>query len=143
MGLLDSVIGALGGARASDQGQGNALRAVVAMLAQGGPGGAGLAGLVQQLQQGGLRELVGSWVGPGRNLPVSPQQLETVLGSERIAQLANELGMSHGDAAGQLSQWLPTVVDRLTPNGQLPEPGAAGNGDLGDIDSLLSHFTRN
>ena len=143
MGLLDSVIGVLGGARASDQGQGNVLRAVVAMLAQGGPGGAGLAGLVQQLQQGGLDELVGSWVGTGRNLPVSPQQLETVLGSERIAQLANEMGMSHGDAAGQLSQWLPTVVDRLTPNGQLPEPGAAGNGDLGDIDSLLSHFTRN
>ena len=140
MSLLDSVMGALSGTDLdSGKGQANALRAVVAMLADGG--GHGLAGLVEQFQRAGLGELVGSWVGSGRNQPVSPDQLENVLGSARIGELAAQLGLSHRDAAGQLSQWLPRVVDRLTPEGHLPPHGSPAAGDLGDMNSLLTRFT--
>ncbi len=139
MGLLDSVIGALGGAQGGvGTGQGDALQAIIAMLAQGnGPGGGGLGGLMQQFQQGGLGDLVASWVGTGQNLPVSPTQLQDVLGSDMLSQFAQQLGLSQGQAADQLSQLLPQVVDRLTPNGQLPDPGG-----LGDLGSVLERFSR-
>lgn len=139
MGLLDSVIGALGGAQGGNGGgQGDALQAIIAMLAQGnGPGGGGLGGLMQQFQQGGLGDLVASWVGTGQNLPVSPGQLQDVLGSDMLSQFAQQLGLSQGQAADQLSQLLPQVVDKLTPNGQLPDAGG-----LGDLDSVLERFSR-
>ncbi|KQW68860.1 MAG: YidB family protein [Methylibium sp.] len=137
MGLLDSVIGALGGSQGS--GQGDALQAVIAMLARGGQGSGGLDGLVQQFQQGGLGDLIASWVGTGQNLPVSASQLQDVLGSDMLSQFAQQLGLPPGEAAGQLSQLLPQVVDKLTPNGQLSDIGSSGLGDLG---SVLERFSR-
>ena len=137
MGLLDPVIGALGGSQGS--GQGDALQAVIAMLARGGQGSSGLDGLVQQFQQGGLGDLIASWVGTGQNLPVSASQLQDVLGSDMLSQFAQQLGLPPGEAAGQLSQLLPQVVDKLTPNGQLSDIGSSGLGDLG---SVLERFSR-
>lgn len=139
MGLLDSVIGALGGSQGGPGGQGDALQAVIAMLAQGQQGGGlgGLGGLVQQFEQGGLGNLVASWVGTGQNLPVSADQLQNVLGSDMVAQFAKSLGLSQGDAASQLSQLLPQVVDKMTPQGQLPDAGG-----LGDLGSVLARFSK-
>lgn len=141
MGLLDSVIGALGGSQGG--GQGDALQAVIAMLARSGQGAnggvGGLGGLVQQFQQGGLGELMNSWIGTGQNLPVSASQLQDVLGSDLLAQFAQQLGLPPDEAAGQLSQLLPQVVDKLTPNGQLSDIGSSGLGDLG---SVLDRFCR-
>lgn len=131
MGLLDSVIGALG----QGSGGGNQaalLQAVIAMLAQGGQGGqggGGLADIVARLQQGGLGDVVGSWVGTGQNLPVSPDQLGGALGDDLLASLTRSTGMNDGDLLGQLSQMLPQVVDQLTPNGQLPQ----GQLDVGAV----------
>lgn len=121
MGLLDSVIGALGQGQGGG-GQAELLKAVVGMLAQGGQGG-GLADLVSRLQRGGLGDVVGSWVGTGQNLPVSPDQLGGALGDDLISQLTQHTGMNSSDLLGQLSQMLPQVVDHLTPNGQLPQGG--------------------
>jgi uncharacterized protein YidB (DUF937 family) len=130
MGLLDSVIGALGQGQVG--GQADLLKAVVGMLAQGGQGGqgGGLADLVARLQQGGLGDVVGSWVGTGQNLPVSPDQLGSALGDDFLAQLTQHTGASGGDLLGPLAQMLPQVVDRLTPNGQLPQ---AGGLDVGAV----------
>lgn len=137
MGLLDSVVGALAGGQGGGSGGGQAalISAVLAMLSQNGSAGGGLGALVEKFQQGGLGDVVGSWVSTGQNLPVSPNQLEDVLGSDMLSQLAGQLGLSKGDASAQLSQWLPQAVDRLTPNGQLPEPGG-----LGDIGAILGRF---
>jgi uncharacterized protein YidB (DUF937 family) len=121
MGLLDSVIGVLGQGQGGG-GQAELLKAVVGMLVQGGQGG-GLADLVSRLQRGGLGDVVGSWVGTGQNLPVSPDQLGGALGDDLISQLTQHTGMNSGDLLGQLSQMLPQVVDHLTPNGQLPQGG--------------------
>ena len=136
MGLLDSVLGNVMGNLASG-GQGGAgadvlMRVVGGLLNQGGGGvGGGLAALVQQFQQGGLGEVVQSWVGTGQNLPVSPEQLQSVLGGDQIGALAQQAGLSTGDLMGQLSQLLPQVVDRLTPDGQLPS--GPGGLDLGGV----------
>jgi len=134
MGLLDSVIGALGQGSGGG-GQADLLKAVVGMLAQGGQGQAGglggLGDLVSRFQQGGLGDVVGSWVGTGQNMPVSADQLGGVLGDDVISQLTRQTGMDSGDLLGQLSQMLPQVVDRLTPTGQLPQAG--GGLDVGAV----------
>lgn len=118
MGLLDSVVGALAGGQSGGD---NPLLAVVMQLLNNQPGG--LAGLVQSFQQGGLGEIVNSWVSTGQNLPISPEQLQSVLGGGQLQQIAAQLGMSPEQASGSLAEFLPTVVDQLTPNGQLPQGG--------------------
>jgi uncharacterized protein YidB (DUF937 family) len=136
MGLLDSVIGAVaGGMGGQGRGgtQGVLLNAVIAMLAnrqgRGGAGG-GLGDLIGKFTQGGMGDVIGSWVGPGQNAPISGDQLASVLGSDTISDLAAQLGLSHEEAAGQLSQVLPQVVDRLTPQGHAPAGGLGGMEDL-------------
>ena len=118
MGLFDSVVGALAGGQS---GNGNQLLDVVMQLINSQPGG--LAGLVQSFQQGGLGEIVNSWVSTGENLPVSAEQLQSVLGGGQLQDIAAQLGMSPEQATGGLADLLPQVVDNLTPTGQLPEGG--------------------
>ena len=131
MGLLDSVVGMMAGGQGGAAGGGNAalIQAVLSLLANNGGGGqgglGGLAGLVQQFQQGGLGDVVGSWVSTGQNLPISAEQLQSVLGGHpALSGLAQQAGLSQGDLMGSLSQLLPQVVDQLTPDGQLPQAGA-------------------
>lgn len=130
MGLLDSVVGALGQAQGGAQGgaQPALLDAVAGLLGNGG-----LQDMVAKFEQGGLGHLIGSWIGSGQNLPISADQLHQVLGSETIAGLAQQLGLSHGDVAAQLSQLLPQVVDKLTPQGQVPAGGVGGLGEIGNL----------
>jgi len=140
MGLLDSVVGMVTG-QSDPMGQGGGnqaalIAAVVSMLNANGSGG-GLNDLIARFEQGGLGSVIGSWVSTGHNLPISAEQLQSVLGSGQLGQIAAQLGLSHGEAATQLSQVLPQVVDHLTPNGQLP---ASGEG--GDIGSLIGSLLR-
>ena len=142
MGLLDTVIGALAGGQGGAQAtqgeagtQGALLNAVIGMLANkgGGPaggGGGGLGDLVGRFTQGGLGDVIGSWIGHGQNAPISGDQLGNVLGADTLGTLAARLGLSQGEVAGQLSQMLPQVIDRLTPNGQVPAGGLGGIGDI-------------
>jgi uncharacterized protein YidB (DUF937 family) len=150
MGLLDIVGGMLGGQQGGQAGAGGLgdllgqlaaggeggqggqaelLRMVLGMLANDGQGG-GLAGLMQKFQAAGLGEQMNSWVGTGQNLPVSAEQLGSVLGPDQMGQMAERMGLSTGDLGTQLSQLLPQAVDQFTPGGQLP---AGGLGDLGDL----------
>jgi len=80
----------------------------------------GLGGLMDKLQKGGLGNLINSWVGPGQNQPVSPHQLGPALGPDIIKTLAQRSGLSEEELVRQLSQALPGLVDKLTPNGRLP-----------------------
>ena len=137
MSLLGSVIGALGGSQGGGGGNAALLNAVIGMLGQsgGGAGGSGglggLGGLVSKLQQGGLADVVGSWVGTGQNLPVQPDQLGNALGQDTISSMAGQLGMNSNDLLGQLAQMLPQVVDKLTPQGRVPQ---------GDLSSILGNL---
>lgn len=144
MGLLDSVLGSVLGGGANQQpqqggGGGGAamlMQIVAAMLAnrQGGAGGGGLGDLAAQFQRGGLGDVMNSWIGTGQNQPVSPDQLGGVLGGDMLSELTQRTGMNQGDLLGQLSQMLPQMVDRATPEGRIPEGG------LGDIGSILERF---
>ncbi|MEW6558605.1 MAG: YidB family protein [Pseudomonadota bacterium] len=121
MGLFDSVAGGLGQMLGGQQPQGGAgdnpmLQAVMGLMNDNG----GLGGLLSKFQQGGLGDLVQSWVGTGANLPISPAQIQQVLGSGALGDLAGKLGMQPDQVAGALSQSLPQAVDAMTPNGQLP-----------------------
>ncbi len=171
MGLLDSVIGAFGQSQggttnASTSGsQADLIGSIVSMLGQGsghggqagGEGGApggmggigGLIGLVAKMQQSGLGDVARSWISTGDNLPVSPDQLGGVLGQGTVSNMAQQLGLNSGDLLSQLSQMLPQVVDKLTPQGQIPQgdiggmlggllggPGAQGGG-LGGLAGML------
>jgi len=80
----------------------------------------GLGGLVNKLQQGGLGDVVNSWVGSGQNQPVSPSQLGSALGPNILKTVSQLTGLSEEDLTKQLSQVLPGVVNGLTPNGRLP-----------------------
>ena len=116
MGLLDSLSGALG----ANLGQIEAAAApalISAVLARTNFGN--LQGLVAQLQQGGLGPQVQSWLGNGQNLPVTPEQLRSALGSDQVKQLAEHFGVDPQAALNLLAQHLPGVVDQASPNGSL------------------------
>ena len=156
MGLLDSVIGAMTGGQGGGQGglggmlsgggaQAALVTAVIGMLVNSGRGqggaavsgasgaGGGLGGLgdlIGKFTQGGMGDVIGSWIGHGQNAPISGSQVSDVLGSDEIGKIAAQLGLTHAEAADQVSQVLPQVVDHLTPQGQVPEGGLGGIGDI-------------
>jgi uncharacterized protein YidB (DUF937 family) len=82
--------------------------------------GGGLAAVLQQLEAKGLGQVAQSWVGTGANLPISPEQLKTALGSDWLQQVAAKVGVSPEVLSSHLSEILPKIVDRLTPDGQVP-----------------------
>ena len=89
------------------------------MLQQNG----GLGGLLSQFQQAGYGDQANSWVSQGQNLPINGDILSKVLGSGQLDQIAQQLGMSRGQAADQMASALPDVVNHMTPQGSLPSNG--------------------
>lgn len=119
MGMLDGLLENVLGAGAQ---QGSMMQAALQLIEQNG----GLPGLISKFQHGGMADHVGSWVGTGANLPINGSQLQEILGSGAIGEIAQRLGMSHGDASSGLAQALPQLIDKLTPAGQVP----ADHGDI-------------
>jgi uncharacterized protein YidB (DUF937 family) len=81
----------------------------------------GLGGLIDQFKRGGFEEIIKSWIGTGENKLISPNQLHDALGPKTVDNLAKESGLPREDLLSQLSRLLPDVIDKLTPNGQLPK----------------------
>jgi uncharacterized protein YidB (DUF937 family) len=81
----------------------------------------GLSGMLQSFHDKGLGGLVSSWVSTGQNLPISADQIQHVLGSDQVKELAAKAGISPDIASNALSQLFPTLVDKLTPNGEVPQ----------------------
>jgi uncharacterized protein YidB (DUF937 family) len=88
---------------------------------QGGGGLGGLGELLSQMQRAGFGQQADSWVGRGQNAPLPPDAMEQVFGRGGIAEIARRAGLSESDAARGLSQLLPEVVDRVTPDGKVPD----------------------
>ena len=138
MGLLDGLIGDVlgslqGGGAQGQVGQQHADVAtnLLQMLA-GGQGG-GLAGLVQSFGQAGIGHLIEGWISTGPNPPATAQQIQQGLGQANLQSLSQKTGMSISALLPLLVQILPTLVDKLTPDGQIPQQGAAGGGGLGGL----------
>ncbi len=88
-------------------------------------GGGGAKNILAKVQSLGLGHLASSWVGLGKNLPLSPDLLGKVLGNDTIAAIAGKLGLSHEHATKSLAEALPQAIDHMTPDGQLPADDAA------------------
>lgn len=122
MGLLDQVVGAVSKMSGQSAQTDNSLLSSVLQLVNN-PQTGGLSGLVESFQKGGLAKAVNSWVSTGRNIPVSAEQIQSVLGNEKIQNLASKLGINTNQVSAQLAEVLPQVIDKLTPNGTMPEAG--------------------
>ncbi len=128
MGLLDGLMGSLiGGQQQGGQQQGGSnplLQMALQMLSNhgnGAGGSGGLGGLISAFQNAGMGEQLKSWIGTGENMPISADQLSSALGSDKIRDIATQLGMSPGAVSGGLADLLPQMIDKLTPTGQLPD----------------------
>jgi uncharacterized protein YidB (DUF937 family) len=155
MSLIDSLFGAMSGAAGNGQSAAPnpLLQIALSMLANSGAGSAaggangglgdlgsalgglgGLGGLINAFQRNGLGDQMQSWIGTGQNMPISPDQLQQVLGQGTLGQIAQQLGLSPQASASGLSELLPQLIDRLTPNGQAPQ------GDLGDVADIMARL---
>lgn len=121
MGLLDQLTGMLGN---GDQDGGETLKykAILSWIEQQG----GFQGLLEKFQQGGLANVVESWLSGGTNLPIHPAKIVAALGLPAIQQLAQKLNMNEDGASELLAEYLPKIVDVMSPEGKLD----AGNNSL-------------
>lgn len=132
MGNLDGFQQAAGLGSAGTQPTGSPVAAVLQML-RFHPGG--LMGVVEQFRSAGLGGAASSWLGQGANQAVSLQEVQTALGAGPVGQIAQQLGVSHDQAAGHIAQLLPMIVDHLTPHGVSPSGGGAS-----EIGGLLARL---
>jgi uncharacterized protein YidB (DUF937 family) len=113
--------GALGG---GGGGLGDVLKGPLGGLLGGAAAGTVLSGglndVLKQLQESGHGEKANSWVGGGANQQISPGDLANALGADQIDQLSSQSGMSRDELLNGLSQYLPKVIDHLTPDGRVP-----------------------
>lgn len=116
-GALGGLTGGKGGA--SGGGAGGMIGALLPMLG-GLLAGGGLSKILSGFKSQGLSSQADSWVGTGSNEPVTAGQVAQVMGENEIAQIAERLGVSHEEAAQAIAEVLPQVVDRVSPEGQLP-----------------------
>jgi len=135
MGLLDSLISSVTGNAATTGDSGHPLAtALNSLLSQNG----GLEGLMNKFSQGGLGDVFSSWVGMGDNQAVSADQIGKILGSGQLSSLASSLGVDPSQASGFLAEYLPKIIDKLTPSGQV-QPGAGSpDGIAALVPSLLA-----
>lgn len=136
MGLFDSIAGQVTGALAGQGGaQGSGLlQALMGLI--NSPQVGGIQGLVAAFQKNGLGNIVQSWIDTGQNLPISPEQLNAVFGSEQIGKVAQQLGLSSQETSSELSNLLPQVIDKLSPSGDVPQ-GDALQSAMGLLGSFL------
>jgi uncharacterized protein YidB (DUF937 family) len=120
--VLGDVLG--GGARGGGgRGGGGGLGDVLGGVLGGGSGGmGGLGGLLEQFQRAGLGRQAQSWVSSGANAAIGPEDVERVFGPGALGDIAQQAGLSEQETAQGLAELLPEVVDKVTPDGQVPDP---------------------
>jgi uncharacterized protein YidB (DUF937 family) len=117
-GLSDVLGGLLGGGagRPAPGGLGNVLGGAAAGTVLSN----GLGSLIKDLQSGGHGQAVQSWIGSGPNQEIAPDNLANALGADTLNALSKQTGLQRDDLLSGLSQYLPGLVDQMTPNGKLP-----------------------
>ena len=120
MGFLDEMAkGLLGRVLGGGSSQNPLMDIVLGLITN--PQAGGLQGLIQTFKEKGLGDAVSSWISTGENQPVSGEQIQHALGGNLIQQIAEELGSSKSEVSGSLANLLPEIINKLTPNGSLPE----------------------
>jgi uncharacterized protein YidB (DUF937 family) len=137
MGILDSLENSPAFRSALGQ-LGAAVVPVVLSEVLGNGSQGGLNAIVAKLEQAGFGDQVKSWIGNGHNLPITAEQLQQVLGSDIVKQLAARFNIPVDQLARILAEQLPTAVDHASPGRQAPahrlrqgqSPGRAGRSGL-------------
>jgi uncharacterized protein YidB (DUF937 family) len=121
-GLGDILGQALGGRQGGSGGGGSLSDILGGALGGGGTAGGagGLGGLLEQMQRAGLGEQARSWVGTGQNMPISPDAVGQIFGQDGVEEIARRAGLTPEQTSEGLSELLPEVVDRVTPQGEVP-----------------------
>ena len=137
MGLFDSILGAAGGEGVAS-GQANPLIGIVGgLLAQSG----GLQGLANKFEQSGHGNAFQSWVGMGENHPISSDQVQNVLGPEQVNAIATRMGVDPAIVSTFLAEYLPKIVDKLTPAGKIDPAADHQQGLAAMLPSLLKSLS--
>src|SRR5919198_3397028 len=119
MGLLDSILGAVSG-KGDRSGKAAPLIGILSgLLTQCG----GLQGLASKFSQSGQGDAFSSWVGLGENQSISSNQIQEALGSDQVRAIAARMGVDPAMASNFLAEYLPKIIDKLTPAGKI-DPGA-------------------
>lgn len=129
MSLFDSIAGAVLGKVMGGE-QGGMAQVAMEMFNQNG----GLNGILDKFKQGGLGDVAASWVGKGENLSISADQISSVLGNGQIAEMAAKFGITPEMLSSQIAQHLPSVIDKMTPNGEVT---SESGGLLGTVLGML------
>jgi uncharacterized protein YidB (DUF937 family) len=135
MGLLDSILSAVSGTqKPSGAGEANPLLGILSgLLTQSG----GLQGLASKFSQSGQGDAFSSWVGMGENQSVSTNQVQEALGSDQIRAIATKMGVDPNLASQFLAEYLPEIVDKLTPAGKVDPNANTQQGLAALLPSLL------
>jgi len=123
MGLFDSVLGNILGGGAN--GKGIDYIAIMQWVEQQG----GLQAILDKFRQGQFGDIVGSWLGNGENQQITGDHVQQAVGSDAINQLAEKLGIDPAQASSTIAQFLPTVTDAASPNGEVQQD----SNELGDM----------
>jgi uncharacterized protein YidB (DUF937 family) len=133
MGLLDSLIGAASGKTEGSGGVAPLIGVLGGLLAQSG----GLQGLASKFSQSGQGNAFQSWVGMGENQPISSGEIQNALGSEQVKAIAGRMGVDPAMASNFLAEYLPKIVDKLTPAGKIDPTADHQQGLAALLPSLL------
>jgi uncharacterized protein YidB (DUF937 family) len=141
MSALDTILGAVKGGivnnENSESTDNTLLESVISMVGDQQSGG--LMGLVEKFSAGGLSEQVTSWVSTGQNLPVTSDQVQAVLGSSFVQDIATKMNIDTTNVASNLAHLLPLVIDKLTPDGEISDDNNLSQIALAGLSSLLSN----
>jgi uncharacterized protein YidB (DUF937 family) len=133
MGLLDSILGAGSGKTDGSGGAAQLIGILGGLLAQSG----GLQGLANRFAQSGQGNAFQSWVGMGENQTISSNQIQNALGSEQVSAMASRMGVDPAIASTFLAEYLPKIVDKLTPAGKIDPTADHQQGLAALLPSLL------
>ncbi len=119
MSLFDSVISMAAEKFGLGDKSGTLLSALLSMMTNQDSGG--FSGFLNLFSKAGLGDLASSWVSSGANSSLSNEQLESALGSNTIGSIAEKVGLSASTATSAMAWMVPQVIDKLTPDGVVPE----------------------
>jgi uncharacterized protein YidB (DUF937 family) len=139
MSLLDTLASSFGNSSSQGGAAPAGLVAAAMEFVNNQPGG--LNGLIQRFHENGAGDIVSSWIGNGENKPISPDTLTNVLGSGAVGEMAQKAGVSGDQLSGMLAAVLPHLVDKATPNGEVPAEGQLDlTSVLGSLGGLAGLF---
>ena len=127
--MLGNILGSVASSILNNSGNGQsiAMQLIQALLQSQG----GIEGIIKRFQESGLEGILKSWISTDEeNQPISANQVVEVVGQENMSQAAEKVGVSELDASNLLAEYLPKMVDMLTPNGQLPDLNNLNVNDL-------------